>query len=223
MRQFLADASHELRTPLTSIRGYAELSRLQGGATDSLHRIEVEGTRMSRLVEDLRHLSLADAGKLNLSIDTCDLAVVARDAVDGFQQRALLKGVRLEFSAQRAVLRGDSARLSQVILNLLENALKFCPPAGRITVSVKAQGTAVRLLVQDSGPGVAETMKTQVFERFYHSDTHGSGSGLDLAIVKQLVELHGGTVEVMNAPEGGAVFQVEFRRTHEVVSSFVSA
>ena len=215
-----ASIAHELRTPLAVLQ--ARLAALQDGIftldLSEINLLKQHTDFLARLVEDLRHLSLADAGRLNLTLETCDLAVIAGDAVAGFKQRALLKGVHLELSAQRAVLQGDSVRLSQVILNLLENALKFSPPAGQIIVCVKAQKTAVELSVQDSGPGVAETMRARVFERFYHSDTHGSGSGLGLAIVKQLVELHGGTVELTNAPEGGAVFQVKLPRTPGLVS-----
>ncbi|THF70182.1 HAMP domain-containing protein [Deinococcus sp. Arct2-2] len=209
-----ASIAHELRTPLAVLQ--ARLVALQDGIfTLDLNEINILKQHtdfLARLVEDLRYLSLADAGKLNLNFETCDLAVVASDVVAGFRQRALLKGVHLDLSVQKAVLRGDSARLSQVIMNLLENALKFSPPAGQISVCVEAQGTVVKLLVHDSGPGIADATKARIFERFYHSDTHGSGSGLGLAIVKQLVELHRGTVEVMNAPEGGALFQVEFSR-----------
>jgi two-component system, OmpR family, sensor histidine kinase BaeS len=215
-----ASIAHELRTPLAVLQ--ARLAALQDGIftldLDEVNLLKQHTDFLARLVEDLRHLSLADAGRLNLTLETCDLAVIASDAVAGFRQRALLQGIHLELSAERAVLQGDSARLSQVILNLLENALKFSPPAGRIIVGVRARETAVELRVQDSGPGVAETMKTQVFERFYHTETHGSGSGLGLAIVKQLVELHKGSVQLMDAPEGGAVFQVEFPRTTGLVS-----
>ena len=210
-----ASIAHELRTPLAVLQ--ARLTALQDGIftldLSEVNLLKQHTDFLARLVEDLRHLSLADAGKLNLTLETCDLAVIASDAVAGFKQRAFLKGVYLDLSTEKAVLRGDSVRLSQVILNLLENALKFSPPAGRIVVGVRTLETAVELSVQDSGPGVAETMKARVFERFYHSDTHGSGSGLGLAIVKQLVELHGGTVQLMDAPGGGAVFQVEFPRT----------
>jgi two-component system, OmpR family, sensor histidine kinase BaeS len=219
-----ASIAHELRTPLAVLQ--ARLAALQDGLfildLNEINLLKQHTDFLARLVEDLRHLSLADAGRLNLIIETCDLAVVASDAVAGFKQRALLKGVYLELSTEEALLRGDAARLSQIIMNLLENALKFSPSAGRITVCVKAQATSVKLRVQDSGPGVAETMKARVFERFYHSGTHGSGSGLGLAIVKQLVELHGGAVELMNAPEGGAVFQVKFPRTPELVSAALS-
>ncbi len=211
-RATTASIAHELRTPLAVLQ--ARLAALQDGLftldMSEINLLKQHTDFLARLVEDLRHLSLADAGKLNLTLETCDLAVVASDAVAGFRQRALLKEVHLELSTETAVLRGDPVRLSQIMLNLLENALKFSPPAGRIIVCVKAQNTTVELRVQDSGPGVAEAMKERVFERFYHSDTHGSGSGLGLAIVKQLAELHGGTVKLTDAPGGGAVFQVEF-------------
>ena len=92
--------------------------------------------------------------------------------------------------------------------NLLDNALRFTPQTGRITVSVKAQAVGVTLLVRDTGPGLPEGAQARIFERFYHAGTGASGSGLGLAIGKSFVELHGGRVEAMNAPEGGAVFRV---------------
>jgi len=205
-----AAIAHELRTPLAVLR--ARLSALQDGLfvldLAEISLLKQQTDVLARLVEDLRHLSLADAGKLTLSFAPCDLAVVAQEVAAAFEQRALLKGVKLELYAERAMLKGDAARLAQVVMNLLENALKFSSPSGRITVRVEATETLVRLLVRDFGPGVPEAAKGRVFERFYQTEKDGSGSGLGLAIVKQLVEMHGGTVDVMNAPEGGAVFQV---------------
>ncbi|WP_407542533.1 ATP-binding protein (plasmid) [Deinococcus radiomollis] len=211
-RATTASIAHELRTPLAVLQ--ARLTALQDGLftldLTEINLLKQHTDVLARLVEDLRHLSLADAGKLTLAFGPCDLAVVVGDAVAGFRQRAFLKGVTLEFFSEPAVMRGDAARLSQVVLNLLENALKFSPQSGHITVRVHRQGTGVKLFVHDGGPGVSEAMSARVFERFYRSEGPGSGSGLGLAIVKQLVEMHGGTVSVKNAPEGGAVFEVNF-------------
>jgi two-component system, OmpR family, sensor histidine kinase BaeS len=204
-----AAIAHELRTPLAVLQ--ARLAALRDGVfalnLDEVILLAQQTDLLARLVEDLRHLSLADAGKLKLTLAPCDLAALARDAVAGFEPRAKAKGVRLEVCAEEAVLDGDAVRLRQVITNLLDNALKFTPELGCITVTVNTDERGVRLSVQDTGSGIAATVKEKIFERFYHLDS-AAGSGLGLAIVKSLVELHGGRVEVSNAVGGGARFEV---------------
>jgi two-component system, OmpR family, sensor histidine kinase BaeS len=203
-----AAIAHELRTPLAVLQ--ARLAALRDGVfalnLGEIILLAQQTDLLARLVEDLRHLSLADAGKLELTFAPCDLAALARDAVAGFEPRARAKGVKLEVCADKALLSGDATRLRQVITNLLDNALKFTPPTGCVTITVKTTEPGVSLSVQDTGPGLAAALKARVFERFYHLDA--TGSGLGLAIVKLLVELHGGRIEVTNAPEGGALFQV---------------
>lgn len=205
-----AAIAHELRTPLAVLQ--ARLAALRDGvfALDlgEISLLAQQTDLLARLVEDLRNLSLADAGKLELTFAPCDLAVLVRDVVAGFEPRARAKGVGLEVCAEEAYLSGDAARLRQIIANLLDNALKFTPPAGCITTVVKTEAAGVSLLVRDTGPGLTEAVRARVFERFYHLNDDASGSGLGLAIVKLLVELHGGQVEALSAPEGGAVFQV---------------
>ncbi len=205
-----AAIAHELRTPLAVLQ--ARLAALRDGvfALDlhEIHLLAQQTDLLARLVEDLRHLSLSDAGKLKLDLHPCDLSVLVRDAVAGFEPRATAQGVELVVCAEQATLIGDATRLRQVVTNLLDNALRFTPQTGRITVSVKAQAVGVTLLVRDTGPGLPEGAQARIFERFYHAGTGASGSGLGLAIVKSFVELHGGRVEAMNAPEGGAVFRV---------------
>jgi len=209
-----ATIAHELRTPLAVLQ--ARLAALRDGVfTLDLNEISLLAQQtdlLSRLVEDLRHLSLADAGRLNLSIGQLDLAALAQETVRGFEPRASARGVRLVVQTQPASLNGDAVRLRQVITNLLDNALKFTPQTGCITVTVRAQGTTVQLTVHDTGTGIAPELRVRVFERFYSLGNGTSGSGLGLAIVKSLVELHGGRVEVTNAAEGGAMFQVSLPR-----------
>ena len=205
-----AAIAHELRTPLAVLQ--ARLAALRDGVftldMGEISLLAQQTDLLARLVEDLRNLSLADAGKLTLTFAPCDLAVLVRDAAAGFEPRARAKGVRLEVCTEPAPLQGDAARLRQVITNLLDNALKFTPRGGCITATVKTAEKNVSLRVQDTGPGIAEAVKTRVFERFYHPHDGASGSGLGLAVVKLLAEHHRGNVTVTNAPEGGAVFQV---------------
>lgn len=209
-----AAIAHELRTPLAVLQ--ARLAALQDGVFTldlaEINLLSQQTDLLTRLVEDLRNLSLADAGELELTFAPCDLAALARDVVAGFEPRAEAKGVRLEVCIEEALLVGDAARLRQVITNLLDNALKFTPQGGCITVTVKTVEAGVSLRVRDTGLGLTEAVKARIFERFYSLDTGASGSGLGLAIVKLLVELHGGQVAVTNASEGGAVFQVSLPR-----------
>ena len=209
-----AAIAHELRTPLAVLQ--ARLAALRDGVFTldpaEISLLAQQTDLLARLIEDLRNLSLADAGELELTFAPCDLAMLTQDAASGFEPRARAKGVRLEVCAEAALLNGDAARLRQVVTNLLDNALKFTPQAGCISVTVKTEEKGVSLRVQDTGSGIAEEVRERVFERFYSPDAGASGSGLGLAIVKLLVELHGGRVEVTNLPEGGAVFQVSLPR-----------
>ena len=174
-----AATAHELRTPLAVLQ--ARLTALQDGVF-ALDLAEVsllvqQTDLLARLVEDLRNLSLADAGELELTFAPCDLAALVRDAAAGFETRARTKGVRLEVCTEGAPLQGDAARLRQVVTNLLDNALKFTPQGGCITATVKTEAAGVRLTVQDTGSGIAAGVKARVFERFYHPSDDASGSG----------------------------------------------
>lgn len=205
-----ASIAHELRTPLAVLQ--ARLAALRDGvfALDlrEVGLLEQQTSLLARLVEDLRHLSLAEAGRLTLNLHACDLSALVKDVVASFEPHAAAKGVRLEVWAEEATLTGDAARLRQAVANLIDNALRFAPEAGSVTVTLKAQAGGATLFVRDTGPGLEEGDEARVFERFYRADAERSGSGLGLAIVRSIVELHGGRVEAMNAPEGGAVFRV---------------
>lgn len=205
-----AAIAHELRTPLAVLQ--ARLAALRDGvfALDAreVQLLAQQTDLLPRLVEDLRTLSLADAGKLTLNLYTCDLSALVKDVVESFEPRAAAKGVRLEVCAEEVTLVGDAARLRQVVANLLDNALRFTPESGSVEVTLRTDQAGVTLRVRDTGPGLGESDRVRVFERFYRADAERSGSGLGLAIVRSLVELHGGRVEAANAPEDGALFQV---------------
>lgn len=217
-RQVTAAAiAHELRTPLAVLQ--ARLAALRDGvfALDAreVRLLAQQTDLLARLVEDLRTLSLAEAGKLTLYPHTCDLSALVKDVVESFEPRAAAKGVRLEVRAEEATLVGDAARLRQVVANLLDNALRFTPEAGSVEVTLQMDEVGVILLVRDTGPGFGESDRARMFERFYRADADRSGSGLGLAIVRSLVELHGGRVEAMNAPGCGALLRVSFRHPAE--------
>ncbi|HEX8092227.1 sensor histidine kinase [Jatrophihabitans sp.] len=217
MRQFLADASHELRTPLTSIRGYAELSRLQGHATDpaddSMRRIEVEGTRMSRLVEDLLVLARGDQATATrrepVEVDML-LAEAAHAVSSAYPDRPL----SIVASGGTVVI-GDRDQLLRVLINLATNAAVHTP-AGPIRLEAipghTPAGEAVALRVIDTGPGLPPAEAAHVFERFWRADKARSrakgGSGLGMAIVAQIVESHGGHVQFDSSVEHGTIVTV---------------
>jgi two-component system OmpR family sensor kinase len=230
MRQFVADASHELRTPLTTIRGFAELFR-QGAAEDPgdvLRRIEDEAARMGLLVEDLLLLARLDRER-PLRHAPVALVDLVRDAAASAHAVAPERTVEVEFAepTDRLVVRGDEARLRQVIGNLMTNALTHTPPGTPVTLRLGADGADHAVIeVSDSGPGLTPEQAERVFERFYRVDrararraaqaTSGrpvlssphTGAGLGLAIVAALVAAHDGTVEVETEPGRGATFRV---------------
>jgi signal transduction histidine kinase/CheY-like chemotaxis protein len=217
--EFLAILSHELRTPLTPILTWAALLRrrnLDDATIDrGLDAIERNAKLQARIVEDLLDVSRAITGKLRLEVATLSLTPVIQAAIEGLRPAADAKGVRLEVALDPAArcISGDAERLQQIVWNLVSNAVKFTPRGGRITVELENAGSDVRLTVRDDGAGIASASLPRLFERFWQSDTsttrtHG-GLGLGLAVVRHLVELHGGTVEAASAGEGrGAVFTV---------------
>src|ERR671931_755849 len=215
LRRFVADASHELRTPVTSIRGYAEMFRR--GASDRpadlanvMRRIEQEGERMGELVEELLLLAQLDQG-LPLERQPVDLAAVVDAAVDAARAADPERPIEFEPHSPLVVL-GSESRLRQVVDNLLTNDRVHTPAATPIHVRVAAEGERVVLEVADEGPGVPAEEAERIFERFHRIDrsrarSHG-GVGLGLAIVRSVVEAHGGAVSYRRRPEGGSIFGV---------------
>jgi len=211
MRRFLADASHELRTPLTSLRGYAELIRLRGGdgfgaeARDSLRRIESEGTRMSRLVDDLLTLARSDRG-VPVERAPVDLAEVVRDAAADLRAAHPERQVSLDAAGPLVVL-GDRDQLVQVVSNVLANSAAHATAGGPINVSAARRDGEVAVSVADTGPGMRPDQVAHAFDRFWRADaartrTRG-GSGLGLSIVRALVADHGGRVTLDSSVEAG--------------------
>ncbi|WP_433169465.1 sensor histidine kinase [Kribbella sp. CA-247076] len=215
MRRFVADASHELRTPLTSIRGFAELARQRGGATDpdTMRRIEDEAKRMGLLVDDLLLLARLDQQR-PLKLEPVDLLPIAADALHNAQAVQPDRDISLKILpvSEAPVVAGDEARLRQVLGNLVSNALHHTPVEAPITVSVGTRGGEAILEVSDTGPGLDREQKARVFERFYRADSARTratgGSGLGLSIVAALVAAHRGRVVVTDTAGHGATFTV---------------
>jgi two-component system, OmpR family, sensor kinase len=214
LRRFVADASHELQTPITSVLGWAQLHRKgaldDAGQVAAMARIEAASRRMSGLVEDLLLLARLDEQR-PLQLQATDLSAIAHDAVTDAQ--AVEPARDLVCDAPLVVLvRGDTARLRQVLDNLLRNVRVHTPLTAAATVTVRAGAEHATLTVADQGPGIDPEHLADVFDRFWRSDRSRTratgGAGLGLAIVAALVAAHGGTITVANAPGGGAVFTV---------------
>jgi signal transduction histidine kinase len=217
--EFLANVSHELRTPLTAIIGWTHMLR-QGSldektAARGLETIERNAQAQAQLVEDILDVSRVITGKLRLNIGPVDAASVINAAIDSVQLAAESKGIGLEVTLDPSArhVAGDAGRLQQVVWNLLSNAIKFTPAGGRVRVRLKRAGPDAQIRVSDTGQGISPDFLPHIFERFRQADgtttrRHG-GLGLGLAIVRHLVELHGGTVSADSEGEGrGATFTV---------------
>lgn len=217
-RRFTSDASHELRSPLTAMRGELELALRRERQPDEYRQVLAstleEVVRLSRIAEDLLVLARSDSGALRPRLESCDVGEVVDKALERLSGQASEKGVSLARVGSGAVWAvADSGLLSQVIWNLVDNALKFAPGGGRVEVSVAADDGRLSLAVSDTGPGFQAP--EQAFRRFYREDparTHGTGTdgtGLGLAIVRAVAEAHGGAARAENRRGGGARVVVE--------------
>lgn len=199
-RAMLADVSHELRTPITVIQGNVEgiLDGLYPADEERLKSIMEETQILSRLVDDLRTLALAESGSLKLTREATDMADLIRDTVAGFEVQALEKDIRFELSLANAEeVNVDPLRVREVLSNLIGNALRYTPGQGVVQVGLTESGSglerSVMISVRDSGVGIPSADLPHVFERFYKSSDSG-GMGLGLSIARYLVEAHGGTI-----------------------------
>src|SRR3954452_24527017 len=211
-RAFLLSVSHELKTPLTAIRGYAEgLAEGAFDADEAARTINLEAKRLERLVRDLLDLARMNRSEFAVRCEPVDLAEVAREAVRRHEAAARQFEVSLVARGEETWVEADVDRVLQVASNLVENALRETPAGGSVTVGVDPAG---KLLVSDTGPGIAPTDVPHAFERFYLYDKAGKdrpvGSGLGLAIVRQLARAMGGDVRVASGP-GGTTFEVTLR------------
>jgi PAS domain S-box-containing protein len=214
--EFLATVSHELRTPLTAILGWARLQVTRPEmASKATTIIERNASAQVQLIEEILETSRIISGKVRLSPEPVDLGALVRGAVDTVRPSAEAKHIALEVHVDPALglLVGDPDRLQQIAWNLLTNAVKFTPSHGRVSVSVQREGSHAVLRVEDTGRGIRESFLPHVFERFRQAEggttrVYG-GLGLGLAIVRHLVELHGGTASATSPGEGqGATFEV---------------
>jgi signal transduction histidine kinase len=213
-QNMVADVAHELRTPLSNIRGYLEAMRdgvIERDA-DSIRSLDEEATLLSRLVDDLQELSLAEAGELKLVCQVENIAELIRQTVDGVQAQATTKGLSLliELPEKLPPVNIDSHRISQILRNLLENAVAHTDSGDAITVTVKQKDNYLEVAVTDTGEGIPAEDLLNIFERFYRVDKSRAratgGSGLGLTIAKRLAEAHGGKIEAHSEPGKGSRF-----------------
>jgi two-component system phosphate regulon sensor histidine kinase PhoR len=218
-REFVANVSHELRTPLTAIKGYAE-TLLHGGLADPdsaaefVRAIDRHAERLRLLIEDLLDLAAVEQGRARLDLLPTSAAEAAAQAVGVVRPAAEAKGQTLRIDVPESLpdCLADRDRLAQVLINLLDNAIKFTPAGGRIGIEARADGDRLEIAVRDTGPGIPPEDLGRIFERFYRversRDRREGGTGLGLAIAKHLVQAMDGSLEATSAPGAGSTFRV---------------
>ncbi|WP_454691805.1 ATP-binding protein [Achromobacter aloeverae] len=216
-REMMADISHELRTPLAVLRG--ELEALQDGVRSvspaALASLLSEVGLLSKLIDDLYDLSLADVGALSYRMEPVDMGEIAAMAADAFHDRMQARGLAVEVTVAEpgTTIEGDRQRLMQLMNNLLENALRYTDPGGRVQIDVRTEGRQLVVDCQDSAPGVPAQHLPRLFDRLYRVDASRSresgGAGLGLAICQRIVESHRGTIKAMPSPLGGLAVRIE--------------
>jgi signal transduction histidine kinase/ActR/RegA family two-component response regulator len=217
--EFLATLSHEMRTPMTAVLGWARMLKL--GLSDEEARVAIDAIEQSasaqaQLIEDVLDVSRIMAGKLTFEPRPTDLRTVAQAAITTVHPAAAAKGIEVLTSIPPMLppVSGDEGRLQQIVWNLLANAIKFTPRGGAVTLRIAHEGSVVRLIVSDTGEGIDRAFLPYVFEPFRQADSSATrphnGIGLGLAIVRSLVEMHGGRIGVASEGKGrGATFTLE--------------
>ncbi len=214
-REFIANVSHELRTPLTSIQGFAQAIR-DGAATDTEHAATVivdESARLQRMVNELLDSARIESGATPMARNPVDINALAQAVVQRLQTQADTAQIALSLvtGALPGPLTGDGDRLFQVLTNLVDNALKHTPAGGKVRLETSHSAKGIEIAVVDSGHGIADVDLPRVFDRFYQTDksrSSGHGAGLGLAIARQIVEAHGGTIAVQSVLGIGTRFTV---------------
>jgi two-component system, OmpR family, phosphate regulon sensor histidine kinase PhoR len=216
-QEFVANVSHELKTPLTAIKGYVE-TLLDGALDDKKHNreflkiIEEHSRHLSLLIDDVLDLSAIEAKRVDFRFEPVSLVEVTARLIKGLAPMAKAKNVKIDnkLSEKLPKVRADRDKLAQILMNLMDNAIKFNKTGGRVDISARADNGSIAISVMDTGKGIAAEDLPRVFERFYRADKAHShdiaGTGLGLAIVKHLVEAHQGTVTAESRPDEGSVF-----------------
>ncbi len=218
-RQWVADISHELRTPIAVLRGELEalLDGIRAITPETIQSLHAEAMRLNRLVDDLYQLSLSDIGAMTYRKENLDLIEVLRDSLESYRTKLGRKGIRVtdDLSGERKILVfADGERLNQLFANMLENSLRYTEPGGELIIGLAFTEGHVTIEFQDSSPGVPEEELDRLFERLYRVDGSRSrtsgGAGLGLAISKNIVEAHEGTISAHHSPLGGLLIRIAF-------------
>lgn len=219
IRQFSADASHELRTPLTILKGETELALRQARNVEEYQQTLVSGLeeidRISRIVEELFLLSKADLGEARVEMKPVALAPLIAETASQMELLAREKTLALQAAPlEPLTITGDGGRLRELLLNLIENAIRYTPSSGKITLSLRREGDEALMTVSDTGIGIPKKELSKIFDRFYRADEaralHPKGSGLGLSICRWIVEAHQGKITVASEPHQGTLFQIRF-------------
>jgi signal transduction histidine kinase len=214
LRHFVADVSHELKSPITSIRGFAQ-ALIDGTAKDEETKLKAariindESTRMRRQVDELLELARMQSGQIRIANERVDIHELIDHCADVFSLQAQEKGVLLKIAhGNKVQVLGDFDRLEELIGNLLDNAIKNTPFEGQVKISDTINGDHIEIRISDSGPGIPLEQLPYVFERFYQVTGVRTGVGLGLAIAKEIVLAHNGTITAESQPGEGATFIV---------------
>lgn len=219
---FVSNMSYELRTPLTSIAGFAEMMQagyageLSPQARDYVEAIIASTTRLARLIGNVLDLTQGAAGGLPIERKPVDIAALVREIVGRFEAKAAAREVTLALTmpADPGMVEGDGRRIRQAIENIVDNAVRYVHARGRVLVHVEATGKAVRIIVSDDGPGIDGKMQVRLFDAFarFGRNSEGQASGLGLPLVRQLIEAHGGSVELHSEPGSGTIVTIDLPR-----------
>jgi two-component system, OmpR family, sensor histidine kinase VicK len=221
-REFISIASHELRTPLTALTGYLALAQNTADpvqANEFTGRAFMAAQRLAKLVEDLLEVARLEEDRVSLDIAPFDPAAIVAEAIDELTPVVRQKRIRLQQRSDLAAgdrVRVDSVKFHQIIRNLLDNALKYTPPGGRISVRIGTANDQIRIVIKDTGIGIDQKNLERIFEKFFREYTelsvHAGGTGLGLFITKELVDLMGGSLAIRSRRKAGTAVTLEFPR-----------
>ena len=217
--QFIANMNHELRTPLNAVLGYSELladglyGKLPDKALQVLARIQANGKHLLGLINDVLDISKMEAGQLSLTLDDYSVEAVVQSVVSATGSLAQAKGIEIKTTLPKSLPlgRGDERRLTQVLLNLVSNAIKFTD-SGSVEIGVKTAKDEFKIMVRDTGPGISPADQARIFEEFQQVDDSSTrtkgGTGLGLSISRRLVEMHGGRIDLESKVGAGSTFSI---------------
>ena len=226
---FISSVSHEIRTPLTAIKGWAETMNMGEGIDKSvinkgLDIIVHETERLSKIVEELLDFSSLQSGIMAVSMDKLDILAELGEAVYIFKERAVSENKTLVYNEPKMVsaIMGDKNRLKQVFRNIIDNALKYTSEGGGISVSVIEKNSRICVSVTDNGCGIAKSQLPRITEKFYKANSTQGGSGIGLAIVREIIEIHKGTLEIISEEGFGTTVNIFLPAIKQIADSETS-